>query len=113
MFEFRTPMYFIRDPEIIKTLTVKEFDHFVNHREIIPEDAEPIFSQALFGLKDQKWKGNNNINLFKKNSLFFNISFVSEIDMRATLSPAFTGRASCLQLNMTSSLLISFFQNRK
>lgn len=58
----------IKDPDMIKQVTVKNFDHFINHRPLIKGDNEPLFSNTLFSLCDQKWK-----------------------DMRKTLSPAFTG----------------------
>ncbi|KAK7863022.1 hypothetical protein R5R35_010770 [Gryllus longicercus] len=66
-FEFRRPIFMIRDPDLIKVVTVKDFDHFMNHRSVASEKADPIFTQNLFNLKDQRWK-----------------------DMRTTLSPAFT-----------------------
>lgn len=68
VFQFFTPVYFLRDPELIRQVTVKEFDHFVNHRLTFDEELEPLFGRSLFAMKDQKWR-----------------------DMRATLSPAFTG----------------------
>lgn len=43
MFDFRKPFYFIRDPEIIKQLAVKDFDHFENHRSFIDEDVDLLF----------------------------------------------------------------------
>ncbi len=43
MFDFRKPFYFIRDPEIIKKLAVKDFDHFENHRSFIDEDVDLLF----------------------------------------------------------------------
>ena len=61
-------MYFIRDPELIKEISVKHFDHFVNHRGTIDENIEPLFGRSLLSMHDQRWK-----------------------DMRSTLSPAFTG----------------------
>ncbi|XP_059611831.1 uncharacterized protein LOC132258517 [Phlebotomus argentipes] len=68
MFEMRRPVFFIRDPELIKQLTVKDFDHFLDHRLNIDENHEPLFGRNLLTLKGQKWR-----------------------DMRSTLSPAFTG----------------------
>ncbi|KAL0841594.1 hypothetical protein ABMA28_015253 [Loxostege sticticalis] len=62
------PIILIRDPEIIKMITVKDFDHFVNHREFFSEDIEPLFGGSLFMMKGDRWR-----------------------DMRTTLSPAFTG----------------------
>lgn len=69
MFIFRSPLLVIRDPEIIKQLAVKDFDHFANHREFLfTAEVEPLMGNSLFMMQDQKWR-----------------------DMRATLSPAFTG----------------------
>ncbi|XP_013146951.1 PREDICTED: probable cytochrome P450 9f2 [Papilio polytes] len=63
-----TPIILIRDPEIIKSITVKDFDHFVDHRQFLSEDVEPLIGASLFFMKGNKWR-----------------------DMRTTLSPAFTG----------------------
>lgn len=69
MFQFKSPLLVIRDPDLIKQLAVKDFDHFSNHRDFIfNEDVEPLMGKSLFMMRDQKWR-----------------------DMRATLSPAFTG----------------------
>lgn len=69
LFEFRRPVVLIRDPQIIKQLTVKDFDKFMDHRVLITEDIDPLFGKNLVSLTGDKWK-----------------------DMRATLSPAFTGK---------------------
>ncbi|XP_055589834.1 probable cytochrome P450 9f2 [Uranotaenia lowii] len=66
------PMFVIRDPELIKQIGVKDFDHFMDHRPIFGHDnddsPDQLFVKTLFTMKDQKWR-----------------------NMRATLSPAFTG----------------------
>jgi cytochrome P450 family 9 len=69
MFEFRFPSYFVRCPTLIKRLSVKEFESFSEHREMFPTDTDPIMGKSLFFMKGQDWK-----------------------DMRATMSPAFTGK---------------------
>lgn len=66
-YDFITPMVVLRDIELIKQVTVKDFETFLNHRVLIDENNDPYFGSNLFSLKDQKWK-----------------------DMRSTLSPAFT-----------------------
>ncbi|XP_011193596.2 probable cytochrome P450 9f2 [Zeugodacus cucurbitae] len=63
-----TPVYLIRDPELLRKITVKEFDHFMNHRDFFGDSPHDLFTNSLIQLKDEKWK-----------------------DMRSTLSPAFTG----------------------
>ncbi|XP_059610424.1 probable cytochrome P450 9f2 [Phlebotomus argentipes] len=66
IFEFRRPLFLVRDPELIKQMAVKDFDHFLDHRFNV--DNEPLFGRNLFAMKGQRWR-----------------------DMRSTLSPAFTG----------------------
>ncbi|XP_063915545.1 cytochrome P450 9e2-like [Zophobas morio] len=66
-YQFFQPILLIKDPDLIKQITVKDFDHFLDHRNVFPEDSEPIFSKNLFALSGKKWR-----------------------DMRSTLSPAFT-----------------------
>lgn len=68
LFDFRVPFFMIRDPEVIKQLAVKDFDHFEDHRSFVDENTDRLFGNSLFMLKGEKWR-----------------------DMRATLSPAFTG----------------------
>jgi len=67
VYQFMMPLVLLRDPELIKMVTVKDFEHFLDHQAPISEEAEPMFGKALFNLKGQRWK-----------------------DMRSTLSPAFT-----------------------
>ncbi|KAK7870597.1 hypothetical protein R5R35_009101 [Gryllus longicercus] len=67
IFQFMTPVVFVRDPEIIKKLAVKDFDHFVDHQTLLTEKLDPLMAKNLFALRGQEWR-----------------------DMRATLSPAFT-----------------------
>ncbi|KAJ0177473.1 hypothetical protein K1T71_007482 [Dendrolimus kikuchii] len=67
--ETTTPILLIRDPEIIKNITVKDFDHFLNHKELFTaENENGLLGSSLFMMKGDRWR-----------------------DMRTTLSPAFTG----------------------
>jgi len=54
MFHFMNPVLLIRDPELIKMVTVKDFEHFLDHQLPISEDAEPLFGKALFNLKGEQ-----------------------------------------------------------
>jgi len=67
MFDFRQPFFFLRDPEIIKQLTVKDFDHFQDRCMFIDDADDMIFGKSLPMLRGRNWR-----------------------DMRATFSPAFT-----------------------
>lgn len=71
------PVYVIRDPDLIKQITIKDFDHFVNHRFQVSEKCDPLLGRTMFVMKDQKWK-----------------------EMRSTLSPAFTGSKMRLMLDL-------------
>lgn len=68
MFNMRQPVLLLNDPELIKQLTVKEFDHFTDHNLFVDESMDTLLGNSLFFVTGQKWR-----------------------DMRATLSPAFTG----------------------
>lgn len=68
IFDFRQPMYFVRDPSAIKLFTVKYFDHFEDRRTMFTEEADSLFGNLLMMMRGDKWR-----------------------QMRATLSPAFTG----------------------
>lgn len=57
MFEFKFPSFFIKDPEIIKKLTVKEFESFAEHRALIPVESDPVFGRSLFFMTGQDWRG--------------------------------------------------------
>lgn len=81
LFEMRSPVVLIRDPQLLKYLTVKVFDHFMNHKPFIQEDTDPLFGNMLSVLSGQKWK-----------------------DMRATLSPAFTGSKMRLMLQLINQV---------
>ena len=57
----------LKDPDLIKQITVKEFDHFVNHRNFVSTDTDPFWNKNLFASRDERWR-----------------------DLRTTLSPSFT-----------------------
>ncbi|GBP77545.1 Cytochrome P450 9e2, partial [Eumeta japonica] len=67
IFENNSPIILVRDIEIIKQITVDNFHHFVDRRQIFDEDVEPILNNTLVMMKGDRWR-----------------------HMRATLSPAFT-----------------------
>lgn len=73
LFDTTTPFFVLRDPELIKQIGVKDFDHFVDHRPTFGDagDADNphgLFGKSLFAMNGQRWR-----------------------EMRAILSPAFTG----------------------
>ncbi|XP_034951288.1 cytochrome P450 9e2-like [Chelonus insularis] len=66
-YDFHWPIIMLQDLELIKSVTVKNFDHFVDHRSFIDPELEPLFGKNLFSLRGDKWR-----------------------EIRTLLSPAFT-----------------------
>ncbi|KAM3960563.1 cytochrome P450 9G3 [Aphomia sociella] len=81
LIEGTAPVILIRDPELIKTITIKDFDHFVNHKDFFDKDFDPLFGGSILMLKDDRWR-----------------------DMRVTLSPAFTGSKMRLMMTFMSDV---------
>ncbi|XP_062563368.1 probable cytochrome P450 9f2 isoform X1 [Armigeres subalbatus] len=71
-YDMTTRFIMLRDAELIKKVLIKDFDYFVDRRTVFAEDATEkdnvLITKTLLMLTGQKWR-----------------------DMRATLSPAFTG----------------------
>jgi len=68
----------------VKRIAIKDFDHFVNHNEMFSH-VDRIFGKSLFGMLGQKWR-----------------------DMRATLSPIFTGSKMKSMFGLISSHIEDF-----
>lgn len=79
------PKYVIRDPELIQQITIKDFDHFLNHQLQVHEDSDPLFARSLLIMRDQRWK-----------------------DMRSTLSPAFTGSKMRMMFSLVGEVSHTF-----
>lgn len=68
IYEIMLPIFVICDPELIKHITIQDFDCFMNRQTNFDADANGLLHRTLFFMKDERWK-----------------------NMRITLSPAFTG----------------------
>lgn len=55
-YEFNKPVIMIRNLDILKNITVKNFEHFVDHRNFTDSEIEPLFSNNLFSLKGERWR---------------------------------------------------------
>nr|WIT94146.1 cytochrome P450 monooxygenase CYP9FD4 [Euwallacea interjectus] len=56
-YQFLKPLFLVKDPELIKQLAIKDFDHFTDHQGFaISEDAEPLWSKNLFSLRGHRWR---------------------------------------------------------
>ncbi|KAH8347770.1 hypothetical protein KR084_000944 [Drosophila pseudotakahashii] len=58
-FNLRTPMITLNDPELIKKVCVKDFDHFPNHQLFISSN-ERLINDMLSTMRDQRWKHMRN-----------------------------------------------------
>lgn len=63
-----SPSYMIRDLDLIRQITIKDFDHFLNHFFQLDKHLDPLLGRTLFSMSNQPWR-----------------------EMRSTLSPLFTG----------------------
>ncbi|KAK2585265.1 hypothetical protein KPH14_009962 [Odynerus spinipes] len=77
--DFAKPMLVIRDPELLKDITVKQFDHFPDHLGFVDETVDPIFGRNVFSLRGERWR-----------------------EMRVTLSPSFTASKMRFMFDLVS-----------
>ncbi|XP_066257529.1 cytochrome P450 9e2-like [Euwallacea similis] len=49
-YQFTVPTLIVKDPELIKQITVKDFDHFTDYRQFVDPDSDPIWAGNLFSL---------------------------------------------------------------
>ncbi|XP_014475126.1 PREDICTED: cytochrome P450 9e2-like [Dinoponera quadriceps] len=81
------PIIFLRDPEIMKEVLIKNFDAFPN-REGFGLINDPLFSKNLFSLQGQKWR-----------------------DVRTLLSPAFTSSKMRTMFILMSECAVEFVKS--
>ncbi|XP_037954917.1 cytochrome P450 9c1-like [Teleopsis dalmanni] len=90
-YNFRDPVIFVSDIELIKKIGIKDFDNFANHKATFNEVRDNILAKSLVKLQNQKWK-----------------------EMRTTLTPTFTGskmRQMFELINECSIEGVSFLQS--
>ncbi|XP_043269735.1 cytochrome P450 9e2-like [Venturia canescens] len=85
--DFGEPVLIVKDPEIVKDVTVKSFAHFPNHRAFFDEKFDPALSKNLFFLKDDRWR-----------------------DMRSVLTPSFTANKMKYMFQLVSKCSMDFVQ---
>lgn len=93
VYQTTIPTLMLRDPELIKQITVKDFDHFVDHRSFVPESIDPVWTKNLFALKGDIWR-----------------------EMRSTLSPTFTSskmRSMFVLMEKAAQQYVDFYLNKK
>nr|CAD7410591.1 unnamed protein product [Timema poppensis] len=50
-FRYGQPSTYINDPELIKTIMIKDFDHFTDHHFGVPPDRDELFTETLIFLR--------------------------------------------------------------
>ncbi|XP_053995328.1 cytochrome P450 9e2-like [Hylaeus anthracinus] len=76
-YNFTTPVIVLRDPELLTSITVKNFDNFTDHRGFVDEELDPLMGKNLFALRGDRWR-----------------------EMRKTLSPSFTSSKMKIMFNL-------------
>ncbi|XP_065342834.1 uncharacterized protein LOC135941347 [Cloeon dipterum] len=92
-FEFMQPIFMVTSPELIRDITVKNFDFFHDRRMIVTKDTDPLIARSLPGLKGDEWR-----------------------EMRNKLSPAFTASKLKLmfpRISKCASQFAEFLTTRK
>ncbi|XP_072749235.1 cytochrome P450 9e2-like [Anoplolepis gracilipes] len=84
-FDSTNPVVVIRDPDLIKSIAVKNFESFLDHRAFIDEANDPLFGKNLFSLRGEKWR-----------------------DVRTLLSPAFTSSKMKAMFKLMSDCAANF-----
>lgn len=82
--------YLFRDLNLIKAITVKDFDSFVNHGFQINTEMDPLMGRSLFNLNDEKWR-----------------------ELRSILSPLFTGSKMRSMLELMGETIDEFVTDVK
>ncbi|GLH10361.1 Cytochrome P450 9E1, partial [Gryllus bimaculatus] len=89
-FEFMKPIFLIRDPEIVKEITVKQFGNFTNRRPIPCEKSDPLFHKNIFTLEGIVKKYYLVMNIINCYLNLFCCPDDTWRNMRSRLSPSFT-----------------------
>lgn len=56
-YDFNGPMTIIRDLDLIKSITTKNFEHFVDHQKFVADpDSDVLFGNNLFTLRGDQWR---------------------------------------------------------
>ncbi|XP_024892181.1 cytochrome P450 9e2-like, partial [Temnothorax curvispinosus] len=85
LYDFITPTFVIRDPDLISTIAIKKFDNFCDHNNFLNETLEPMVSKSLFDLKGDHWR-----------------------EMRKLLSPSFTSSKMKMMFGLISQCAENF-----
>ncbi|KAF5288521.1 hypothetical protein FQA39_LY15389 [Lamprigera yunnana] len=91
------PVLILRDPDLIKDVTIKEFDSFPNHKKFLPPNVDLLWERNLLQMSNK-------------------YSEEGWHTMRATLSPSFTSSKMKMLFNLMrdcSTEFVKYFQSQK
>lgn len=75
----------VRDPELIKEITVKDFESFTDHPELIPAEADPLWAKNLFSLTGKSLFYVQNLKNFDVKISWFLPSSASARDLKISV----------------------------
>ncbi|TGZ32237.1 Cytochrome P450 9e2 [Temnothorax longispinosus] len=85
IYDFAKPVFVIRDPELISTITIKKFDNFCDRNSFANKILDPMASKNLSDLKGDHWR-----------------------EMRKLLSPSFTSSKMKMMFELISQCAENF-----
>ncbi|XP_017769503.1 PREDICTED: cytochrome P450 9e2 [Nicrophorus vespilloides] len=77
LYNLTTPILLVNDLDLIKTITIKDFDYFTDHMNNAKEEVDPLWSRNIFAMIGEPWRV-----------------------MRSALSPAFTSSKMRYMFNL-------------
>ncbi|CAL7948657.1 unnamed protein product [Xylocopa violacea] len=60
-YEFLAPIIVVRDLDLIKAITMKNFEQFPDHRPFINDDSNPLYADMVFTLTGDRWREERNM----------------------------------------------------
>ncbi|XP_017769441.1 PREDICTED: cytochrome P450 9e2-like [Nicrophorus vespilloides] len=85
IYNLTKPILLVNDIDLIKLLTIKDFEYFTDHMAYARADVDSLWSKNIFAMRGESWR-----------------------DMRATLSPAFTGSKMRFMFNLINDCAEKF-----
>lgn len=53
--QFNHPQLILRDPDLIKEIAIKDFDHFSDRRFAVSAESDPLFGNNLLNLRGKNY----------------------------------------------------------
>jgi len=90
LYQFTRPIVMLRDLDLIKSVCIKNFESFQDHLFFGTDNQDPLFGKNLLALRGDRWR-----------------------DVRALLSPAFTGSKMKGMFQLMSECAVNFAEHLK